>query len=229
MKYAKTAVHCFGRHLQAKAWEAHMWLDGDRLGQIPTALFAALEYDASLLTFGTGASEKEGVKEAEYERAYALEHLEDLTSTLRFGGAVAGKPEIDLMTELLVHHTIAETTSKNTVTELQAIGKIYLEKGIERVIAVTNPSHAPRCRRDIDTYWDTPEFHGLRRNTLVLSSEVPFPDATAADTVILEPPHRGDDTSPPFYKLVPRIFKIAAAKKASFYDHFDDLLKRFEV
>lgn len=215
------AVHCFGRHIEAIGWEHHMWLAPDgKLGQVPTALLIALKKGASILSIGTGASEKHGIKEARWTRQYARVHLDELKQHPFFHDA-----DFDRM-EHLLETAFTEVKSQNTVEEIKFVFAEYARRSVTDIFAVTNPSHGPRCRRDIDVHVIDQQ---LRLNTCIVTSETPFDGALIGDTVIMEPPHRGDDTSPPFYKLIPRLFKIPAITKQEFYDQFDNLLKQFGV
>lgn len=215
----KVAVHCHGRHLQAVDWHQHMWLSSDgRLGQIPMALYIAIKEDASLISFGTGASEIDGVKEAVWTRDFALKNLISLMFEKSFKGL-----SVSTMRPLL-EEAFLDTESQNTAQELRCIYAEYKRRSITKVITVTNPSHGARCRRDLDIHVEDVE---LRRNSYVATSEVPFAGATVADTAILEPPHRGDDKSPPFYRLIPKLFGIASDKKQACHDQLKALLESF--
>ena len=53
-----TAIICHGLHLNASDWNIQIWGDvnSQRMGRIPRAIFAALEFRAEAIFFGSGAS-----------------------------------------------------------------------------------------------------------------------------------------------------------------------------
>lgn len=72
------AVHCCGYNVNAPNWREVAWEipEEDKMGRLPTAAWLAIEKNADILSFGTGASRTEsGVIEAQYMHDYLLEHL----------------------------------------------------------------------------------------------------------------------------------------------------------
>jgi hypothetical protein len=63
----KTAILIHGCHLQAEEWENIVWRNPrvGILGRIPRGIQLAIQEKADLIFWGTGASEKDGLKEAE--------------------------------------------------------------------------------------------------------------------------------------------------------------------
>jgi len=220
----KTWIHCMGRHLEAKFWPNHMWIGpGGRLGQVPTALLIAHHEKADTLSFGTGASHRDGKKEAAWTRDFAATNLASLLTVGPFISIDLGPLGTLVATALL------DEQSQNTEEEIVELGsKCLTNERPERVFLVTNPCHAPRVRRDLDVRWGQDvRLAELRRRTYVVSSEVPFDGVTAKDTAIFEPPHRGDDESPPYYKLVARILGIPKPNRHPFASELGSLLDKF--
>ncbi|MDO8584070.1 MAG: hypothetical protein Q7R83_02730 [bacterium] len=218
-----TAVHIFGRHLEAVDWAKHQFADFEtkRLGAVAKALILAVNADADFISLGTGASGREGVPEAEYTRRYALAHLDRLATLPQFNGI-----DIERCRRFLTE-ACCEITSHNTTEEIAAISQMYLARGVRNVFAVTCPTHAPRCLRDLWEAWNRPEFRHFQDSFALITSDVPFTGSSPKDVAILEPPHRGDNTSPPFYKLIPRIFKVPSDKRAEFYSKLETMLRSY--
>ena len=68
-----------GCHLSADGWEHIVWgQPPHQLGRLPHAVLLAWEEKATVVVFGTGASEKDGLKESEYTIRYLWDHWAEL-------------------------------------------------------------------------------------------------------------------------------------------------------
>ena len=145
----KTGVLVHGFHLQAENWESIIWgLPPNLLGRAPKGVLVALEEKAEILVFGTGASEKDGKKEAEYIRDYLLEHFDKLAEFSAFR-------DIDLVSakKIIEEITRVEIRSQNTAQEIELAGEMFEEVGVEKIILVSSPVHILRCLRDTMAIW----------------------------------------------------------------------------
>ncbi|MDO8492731.1 MAG: hypothetical protein Q7S34_03775 [bacterium] len=191
MKGLRVGVLCNGRHVGTEDWEGVVWGRPPKMGQIPKAIQAVIDFEAILLVFGTGASEKKGVKEAQVMINFMLENINKLTAFPFFQKMI--EQDILGLHNLLWSITIAETTSKNTVEEFNATMQIFKNHGVELIVDVTSPTHASRCMRDAI---DATERAGVNltpsRGVVVMPAETHYSGYSISDVVISEPPHRGD-------------------------------------
>jgi hypothetical protein len=204
MKHLPTAVLIHGCHLQAEGWEEIAWGDPaeNRLGRVPFGLFKAMEANAEMIIFGTGASEKDGLKEGAYTYRYTDEHLVDL-----FRSASVPHERWYVTQEWIKHVARLELTSQNTREEVLAAARMAKEAGIKRLILVSSPEHIMRCHQAaLSVLGADPGLSFFLDELYAVASHTHFKDATVDDVVIVEPPHRGDTPKVPFYRTVKRIF-----------------------
>lgn len=187
-------VHGF--HLQAENWQKIAWGEPpDLLGKVPAGVLAALEEKAKIMVFGTGASEKDGKKEAEYTRDYLLEHFLELAEFSAFR-------RINLNLAKFRKKIILETEirSQNTAQEIRFAGEIFKEYGAEKIILVSSPAHVSRCLRD-----------GLAilkgQNISVRPSQTSFEDAS--EVIIIEPQHRPDQPKSNLHSFVRKLMEMS--------------------
>lgn len=191
----RTAVLVHGIHLYADNWKDVVWgnLEIGILGSVPKALVTACELDAKYMIWGTGASERDGLKEADYTFKFAMDNADAymFTSLGNFK-----------------HHI--DRISRNTKEEIANAAKFAIENGIERLVLVSNPTHIARSIQTALTHFDGHrEYDILRRNLTVAVSDVCFADSVPGDVVIFEPPHRGDQPKRNTHKLAGAVIELS--------------------
>lgn len=193
----KVGILCNGRHTGTKDWEGVVWERDGKMGQIPTALAVMRDQERMgnevvAFVFGTGASERNGLLEAQVMRNYMLDNFYALPDAFPVFAGISTK-ELIVWKSVLCEILVVETTSKNTIQEVAAAMRIFEKLGAEMVIDVTCRTHAPRCRRDIDTAMEQNAFRIPIHRVSVVSSETHYAGIdSSAEVGILEPPHRGD-------------------------------------
>ena len=187
-KKKRTGVIIHGYHLQAKDWENIVWGRHSLIGMVPKGVSVALETEAELVIFGTGASEKGGKKEAEVIRDYLFEHFLELSEFPTFNDIELKEAE-GRMEKI----SVVETKSQNTLEELKFAGEIFKNHGIERVILISSPTHISRCLRDAYIVFSMDKnLNYLTQELYASPSQVCYFGHKAEDVVIIEPPHRPD-------------------------------------
>jgi len=174
----KTAVIVHGYHLYADNWKELVWGHPEIgiLGCASKALTIARELNAKLMIWGTGASERDGLKEADYTFNFVQQHAT--------GSMYKTLWEVD--------HRF-NRVSQNTKEEVAVASTLALQEGIERIVLVSNPTHIARCLQTALThFWGRPEYDLLRRNLTIAVSDVCWANSGPEDVAIFEPPHRGD-------------------------------------
>jgi len=212
----KIGVLIHGCHLQAKGWEDIIWGSPQegRLGRVPRALQLFNTDDVELLYWGTGASEKDGMKEAEYTFNYAVTHCKELS---QFQGS--DTYEIEPILKQISH---VDTVSINTKEEISAAGALCRERGIQRLVLVSSPTHISRCLLIAEKLQAEGELSGLE--IFATASDTCYFGTVPGDVVIVEPPHRGDRPQVPIHKTIARANKLGRGEKA---EEFEQELSKF--
>lgn len=218
-----------GRHLQTEGWEKLVWGEApDILGAIPMMVLVVLNRgikNVETIVFGTGASEQDGLKEAEYMKRFLLEHMEALGEF----NQIRKHPNYDLAAlKELFGGIICEITSQNTPQEIEAASKIFARASIDEVIHITSASHAPRCIRDAAAAFEQGLIMAGQVWALVCD-QTAYKGTRASDVVVFEPPHRGDDpmTRAPIqaHEVFGKFFKVpGVAKKTEVLRAIDKIL-----
>ena len=190
----KTAVLIHGCHLQAKDWENIIWgcPEVNVLGRIPKGLLLAAQEDAELVYWGTGASEVNGVKESRKIFAFAATH----SGSLVYDGFGLNEKTINK----LLSRSFIDTESQNTLQEVRGAMQLCAERGIERLILVSSPTHIARCLQCAERVRAEGGFENLQ--VFATASDTCFADSTPDDVLIVEPPHRGDRAEIPLHKTL---------------------------
>ena len=212
-----------GCHLGALNWRGIMWGNPpDEMGRIPKAVSVALQEDADVMVFGTGASEKAGKKEGEYTRDYMLDKFLELSAFSWFSDTALKEARARLAAI-----SICECCSQNTLEEMEEAARIFKKKGVQKIILVSSPTHISRCIRDALVVLHTPELSGLRRHLYAAASDTSYLGGRVEDVVIFEPPHRGDQQAFLTHYVVKRIFKIPETDMPGFLKDLDILLTKY--
>ena len=241
----RTGVLVHGCNLLAENWRHIAWGDPPHLlGRIPHGVLTALRLDAELIVFGTGASEKafrfDGSEdspvllEAEYSAEYLKVHFEQLANFDVFNEFLskANIKDVGQLRDRIFDRLHLDIDSMNTLEELKNAGKIFLDRGIEKIVLVSSPTHIVRCLRDATTVFapDT-EFHQFACNVFASPSITCYEGTTGGDVVVVEPPHRPDRHVVPTHRRIQRMLDLQRLRQTDLVkliEEFDDLLQRYE-
>ncbi|VVB83535.1 Uncharacterised protein [uncultured archaeon] len=215
----KTGILCHGRHVLAKNWELHQW--GDRkeglLGQILKTCLLAYQEKAEVIVFGTGASERDGLKESEYTIKYMFEHFDEMSLFNPFDNI-----NLKDLKRHILSFSIPEKKSQNTLEEIKFAGEIFCDYNIEKAIIVSNPDHISRCMQLAHQVYHYTKLKSLE-NLFAVQSDIGYNGTSSITSKIVEMPHRGDDLSPDLSKYIGNYFKLPLKIK----NNFVDLVKNF--
>ena len=218
------AVLIHGRHLDTKMWEHIIWGDPKRgvLGQVPKGLQVATREGARLIFWGTGASEKDGVKESRYTFDYAVAHAGELPEYMGFDAY-----EIAAM---LGEVSYIDEETQNTAQEVTMAAKLCNERGITRLILVSAPTHIARCLMEAEKL----RAAGLlgKLEVMAVASDVSFANSEPGNVVIIEPPHRGDRPKWQTYKYAQAMFQVQKQGNGVFrlfLEDFGALLLKYNI
>ncbi len=213
----RTAVVIHGCHVGAKEWEHIVW--GDPLngvfGRIPRGIQVALSFSAENIFWGTGASERDGVKESEYIFSLALSRVAVLAAL--FGCSS------EVLEGWIRKISILDRESLNTPKETERAMAYCRAHDIGRLILVSSPSHSPRCLQTGDVIRLQQKGNGQGVEVFTTSADTCYAGATIADTLIVEPPHRGDRPEVPIHRTLKDAMRIGRGDRAQ---EFNEALKR---
>lgn len=184
----KTGVSVHSKDLQTPNWEKLVWGEPpDLLGEFPEAILTVLQVRAVIMVLGCGLrSGTNGEMESEYNRDYILTNFSKLPEFQVFRGI-----HIPRAMKRIKKILVLDRESLNTAQEVKFSGKVFEQAGIERVIAVTAPTHAPRCLNEALKFYGRQGSKIAIANITVVSSNIGW--ASNDEVVCLEPPHRLDD------------------------------------
>lgn len=241
-----TGVLVHGCNLQAENWRHLAWgsAPGD-MGRIPQGLFAALTMEASVIVFGTGASRKQYnfpgspqtgkmLLEAEYTLAFLESHFDELMAFKAWADVCPASDSYQWneLKDSLRARIVLDTHSNNTVGELRAAGEIFLQHGCQRIVMISSPTHLVRVLRDASkVFQNDRRYESFQDNLLAMPSATSYEGFTAADVVVVEPPHRPDRKTIPTHRRIARMLelqKLDAEPLVEFITEFDELLQRYE-
>jgi hypothetical protein len=216
----KTAILIHGCHVDATNWENIMWGDPARgvFGRVPRALQLLNTEHASLLCWGTGASERDGVKEAQYIFDYTVKRVHALP---QFNGKAASE-----VVAYLLDISHIDVESQNTSQEVEAAARACKAAQVERLILVSSPTHISRCLLEAEKLRAVGGLRGIE--VFATSSDTCYADSTVADVLIVEPPHRGDRSEVPTSEVLRRVMRRLRDKVngESFWQELEGLLGR---
>lgn len=222
----RTGILVHGCHLTADGWTEIVWgRPPHELGRLPHAVLLAVEENASVVVFGTGASELDGVKESQYTYNYLMKHWDELKQ-------FEALEHVDLDSALAlmkeIHHL--DLTTQNTDQEAREGLRAMTEKKCHHAILVSSPTHLPRCLAAACKVVETEKtvFSGP---IYASPSDTCYAGFRASDVVVVEPPHRGDRDKSlddyQFHELVQRTYRVNKDQKASFLEELGELLEEY--
>lgn len=235
----KVGILVHGPHLQAKGWEKLAWGEPPLLmGRIPKAIQMFFKLSAKVIFFGTGASERNGIKEGQYmfdtllQRKNQLGEFEALKQFHELGGLdVLFTSTGAVLYSRTQAEVVIDVKSQNTKEELLAAGDAFLARGVTDVVLVSSATHMPRCLRDAQVVYNDPEYKGkyksLAQGLLVAPADTCYEGVSYDSTVIIEAPHRGDRPSYPLNTKVAEIFRVKPENLPAFGENLTELVKRY--
>ena len=242
----KTGILVHGYNLHAGQWEDVTWgTPPEQTGRVPMGVLVALSEQADVMIFGSGASEKDGLLESEAAARLLWERFDELAGFAVFNGRMpewTRSPAAGRFRRRIESILHLDRASKNTRDEIAHAGRVFVDRGVERVILVSSPTHLPRCLRDACAiYRADGDMSGLLRELYAAPSVTAYPGYSADDVAIFEPPHRPDRPGRPHHtdqpdrpgsdisRVVARVHDIPDNERDRFVRRLDDLLKEFEV
>ena len=242
----KTGVIVHGCNLHIENWRHVAWGDPPlQLGRMPQGILVAHQFDAEVIVFGTGASHKPfrfapGAADSPRlsEAEFSLKYLETFFSDLgRFDVLKQRIPELqaddhESFRRAMLSRIVVDNDSLNTSEEIRNASEVFLQRGVERVILVSSPSHIVRCLRDAASiFQQEPRFAHLATSVFASPSTTCYEGSGPEDVVVIEPPHRPDRHVVPTHRRIQRMLtlqKLPHDVLVQLIEEFDELLQRYE-
>ena len=243
----RTGILVHGCNLNIENWRHVAWGDAPNLlGRIPQGLLVALQFEAEVIIFGTGASSREfrlgesgsssgKLLEAEYSLEYLRQNFDSLKKFQAFNNEFLNcqnQRDWACLKEQLLSRIVLDVKSQNTVEEIKSASNVFLKQDIEQVVLVSSPSHIVRCLRDATSvFCEDNRLSKLRNFLYACPSTTCYEGTTPADVVVVEPPHRPDRHVVPTHRRIQRMMtlqKLEHHDLIQLIEEFDDLLQRYE-
>ena len=216
---SKVGVLIHGCHVNATGWKEIVFGNQEgHLGRVPMGVREALEHQAQLIYWGTGASEKKGKKESRYTYDKAQgSKLKDLAIRVE-------RTPVNL-SGYLSRVSVIDEEAQNTAQEIRNAIRKCQELNIHELILVSSPTHIARCHQTA-LQIKRDEFSELSLKICALASQVGFfqrtPEGTEIEhppssVAIFEPSHRGDMPPNSISDVLKGIFRHLGNSDARYY------------
>lgn len=221
------AVLVHGYHLEALGWESIVWGNPKEgmFGSIPRGVVEAYKNGAVKIFWGTGASEKGGIKESQYIYNFALSHIEELAD-------LCGCDPAELRT-FIEERSYIDLKAQNTVEELKECFDMCLREDIPRIIIIPIATHASRSVKvALSTIFADPAYTGFHHSVYLAPADTSFSGSSPDDVVVVEPPHRGDQPKWQTFRYMKAVFEIQKKGESTFVSFLSDfgaLLEKYGV
>ena len=229
------AVLIHGCHLGTNGWDQVAFGDSETfaLGRINRGIQYAWENQAELVYFGTGASEKDGVKESRYTYNLAIKNWRELARLCNADDAGGDQYE-SLFLRWMQQVSYIDEETQNTDQEFKKFLDMCDERNISDVAIVSSPFHIPRCLQTalkVIERSNDPRYEFYQQRLRAIPSDTNPTGIKTADVVVFEPPHRGDNASVNFGDQARRLFQFLSDpdKAAEVYDDLKALIDRHEA
>ena len=170
--------------------------DPHKLGTLPTAVLTMLEEgpDAiALLIIGSGGSHgPDGSSEADITKRLFLDRFGELDRfpAIRNHPDWSGGNREKILK--IVQGAVTDVHTINTTEEIASAALVFAAHRITRVRHITGASHGPRCQQLQSSARESGIIPAGQHWELVVD-DIPYPGTSAADTLVMEEPHRLDD------------------------------------
>ena len=226
MDKKRTAVLIHGSHMQANLrgqdWEQINcgYEDGKPTlkGRLLMGIRVAREFDAELILYGTGSSERDGVIEAQYSLNKTLELEDVLTELLHLS-----EEERTSFKQWLLARAELDLKSQTTIEECRNNIDTCIEKGLERLVLVSSPWHIERCLAEALAYTEILREQGKTPPEIYGTASY----GSTEGVLILEPSHRGDRPHLRWNELAKFFFKIPEEKIIAFEKDLETLCAEY--
>lgn len=179
----RTAILIHGHFLPLPIWENVMWGNPKKglWGVISKGIALAEREHADFIFWCSGIPAQGGRDISPNVLEFAMARGEELLECESMAGLDIPK---------LVQKSLLDETVLNTREEIARAAVEFKKRDIERVFLVSPPKHIFRAHREALKHQASGHLNGVE--ICAVASDINFPNTTAADVAIIEPPHRAD-------------------------------------
>ncbi len=194
---ANIGILVHGRNVHAEEWETLMMGNPpEKLGSLTRLVLEILNRgpeNVGLIVFGTGASERDEIKEAFCMRNYLVENFDCIEefSAIKDHPRMQTEQDIRQLTNS-IKNIYCETFSKNTAEEIKNAAALFEKKGCTEIYQISCGSHMARCTQEMLKARDRGDIPTHQR-WYSAPDDMAYANSEIGDVVVLEPPHRSDD------------------------------------
>lgn len=230
-----TGILIHVHHLGTADWEGLLWGNPatDSFGSLATVVYVLLTapnaQHINTIIVGCGPSGRNDMTEAEYTIHQMVAYFDRLSEFKRLRPLLAAlTPQQHDQLREKIKHIIPTPQLRNTAAEVRISASMFAERGITTIYEVCSASHAPRC---IQTVAQARAEGAVPREQLWLTvaTDTCFAGAMPDDTIVLEPPHRGDDGTHNLPKALKPVVRMPATVKEQLADVVADFVKRQDL
>ncbi len=129
-------------------WHHVAWGTSEMPGRLPMAAYLTLKLNAEIIFFGTGASQVDGMWEAEFSRNHLLVNFDNLYSFELFKEFNDyGYQDRIYARNMVFDRSEIDISCQNTYEEIYNALRSFAKQDIKNAVIVSNPSHTPRISK----------------------------------------------------------------------------------
>lgn len=194
-----------GCHVHAQGWEYIVWgepADGVD-GRAPRALRESQKYQDPLIFFGSGGSSRDGMTEADHTFELVCARYHEMKEFFDHSA--------ESFRRYLTSVTHMNRTATSTTEEIIAAAEICRQQAIPKLVVVSSSTHIARCLQEAliakaDGLLPAVEVYAT-------SADTAYAGYTVRDTVVVEPPHRGDMPQVAFHENAKKLFQFLRSEE----------------
>lgn len=207
----RTAILIHGHFLPLYNWKEVMWGTPKEglWGVIPKGIQLAEREHADFIFWCSGIPAQGGRDISPNALEFAIARGNELIECEGIGGLDISK---------LVQKSILDEAVLNTREEIASATVEFEKRGIERIFLVSPPKHIFRAHQAALAHQAAGHLHNVE--ILAVASDVNFPDTTAEQVVIIEPPHRRDQPLWQTHKYARAVIDILQRNNATAFEAF---------
>ena len=193
-----------GCHLDAQSWELIVWGEpaDDLYGRAPRVLVESQKYQDPLIFWGSGGSSQDGMTEADHTFELACERYAELS---HFSNHSA-----ESFRQYLTSVSHMNRTATTTTEEIAAAAEVCRQQRILKLVLVSSSTHIARCLQEALIA----KADGLLPGVAVYATaaDTAYEGYSVRDTVVVEPPHRGDMPQVGFHENAKKLFQFLGSE-----------------
>lgn len=220
----RTAILIHGHFLPSYVWKEVMWGTPKEglLGVLPKGIQLAEREHADFIFWCSGIPVQGGRDISPNALEFATARGNELLECEGMGGLDISK---------LVQKSVLDEAVPNTREEIAHAAIEFKKRDIERVFLVSPPKHIFRAHQEALAHQAAGHMENIE--IFAVASDIDFPNTTAGQVAIIEPPHRRDQPLWQTHKYARAVIDISrrnnATAFAAFLKEWGTLLEKYHI